>query len=44
MEMDCSPCEVVAMAKETVDHLTIITEVVYDLCEVQAEAEEYSSI
>lgn len=44
MKMDCSPCEVLAMAKETADHLKIITEVDYDLCEVQVEAEEYSSI
>lgn len=42
--MDCSPCEVLAMAKETVDHLKIITEVDYYLYEVQAGAEEYSSI
>jgi hypothetical protein len=44
MKMDCSPCEVLAMAKKTVDHLKIITEEDYDLCEVQAGAEEYSSI
>jgi len=44
MKMDCSTCEVLAMAKETVDPLKITTEIDYDLCEVQAEAEEYSSI
>ena len=44
MKMDCSPCEVLATVKETADHLKIITEVDYNLCEVQADAEEYSSI
>jgi hypothetical protein len=43
MKTDCSCCEVLT-AKETADNLKITTEVDYDLCEVQAEGEEYSSI